>query len=126
MGKDDATWLNISYLILAGIFAYVGYKALYTVGLQLGWAERFDSWYPVFTRVVALAVGGLGVLWVRSSEERREYHLAAIGEIRKVTWPTIPDTKRMTLVVVVVVAIFAAILAVFDIAWSKVLQFILP
>ena len=126
MGKDDSTWLNISYLIVAGIFAFVGYKALYTVGLQFGWSERYDSWYPLFSRIFALIIGAAGALGVRASQERREYHLAAIGEIRKVTWPSMPDTKRMTVVVVVVVSIFAVILAVFDIAWSKVLQLILP
>jgi len=126
MGKDDSTWLNISYLIAAGIFAFVGYKALYTIGLQSGWSERYDGWYPLFSQIMSLVIGGASIFWVQSSKERKEYHLSAIAEIRKVTWPTIPDTKRMTVVVVVVVAIFAVILAVFDIAWSKVLQLILP
>ena len=126
MGKDDATWLNICYLALAGVVAYVGFKAIYTLGVQFGWTERFDSWYLLFTRMGALTTGALAVLWARSSEERREYHLSAIGEIRKVTWPGVPDTRKMTMIVVVVVAVFAVILAVFDIAWSKALQFILP
>ncbi|MCB9228388.1 MAG: preprotein translocase subunit SecE [Deltaproteobacteria bacterium] len=73
----------------------------------------------------ALLAGGGAVLWLRSSISRREYHLSAIGEVRKVTWPSAADTKRMTLVVVVVVAIFSVILTIFDILWSKVLQFIL-
>ena len=64
--------------------------------------------------------------WLRSSEIRRDFHLSSITEMRKVAWPSGPDTKRMTLIVVVVVAIFAVILAFFDMMWQKALQFILP
>lgn len=126
MTKDDATWLNICYVIFAGIVAYIGFKAIETVGVQAGWIERYDAWYPLVSRVVALVLGAGASFWLWSSKERREYHLAAIGEVRKVNWPSMPDTKRMTIVVVVVVAVFAVILAVFDIAWSKILQAILP
>jgi len=38
-----------------------------------------------------------------------------------VTWPSMPDTRRMTLIVCVVVGIFAVILAVFDLVWAKIL-----
>lgn len=126
MTKDDATWLNICYVIFAAIIAYVGFKALATLGLQFGWSERYDEWFPIASQVGSVVLGAAAAFWLWSDKERREYHLSAIAEVRKVSWPTMPDTKRMTIVVVVVVAIFAAILAVFDIAWSKVLQIILP
>ena len=41
------------------------------------------------------------------------------------TWPTAPDVKRMTLVVCVVVAVFAVILAGFDMIWAKALKLLL-
>ena len=126
MTKDDATWLNICYIVFAMIVAYIVYKAAYTVGLQFGFVERYDEWFPLVSRVCSIVAGGGAALWLRSDEERREYHVSAIGEIRKVTWPSIPDTKRMTIVVVIVVAIFSVILTVFDVVWSKILQAILP
>ncbi|MFK7825018.1 MAG: preprotein translocase subunit SecE [Oligoflexales bacterium] len=126
MTKDDATWLNICYIVFAMIVAYIVYKASETVGLQLGLAERYDEWFPFASRLCSIVIGGGAALWLRSDEDRREYHVSAIGEIRKVTWPSVPDTKRMTIVVVVVVAIFSVILSLFDIAWSKILQEILP
>lgn len=126
MGKDDATWLNICYVVFAALSALIFYKAIYTLGLQLGWLERFDEWYSSLSNVVAILLGMSAAYWLRSSEMRRDFHLSSITEMRKVAWPSGPDTKRMTLIVVVVVAIFAVILAFFDMMWQKALQFILP
>jgi preprotein translocase subunit SecE len=126
MGKDDATWLNICHGALALLVAYIALLALETLGTTSGWAERYDNWYPLVSRVIALGLGIGAVYFVRSSEERREFHLATISEIRKVTWPSMPDTKRMTIIVAVVVAVFSVILSAFDILWAKILQFILP
>ena len=126
MGKDDATWLNICYVLFALIAAYVGYKAIATAGVQFGWTERYDEWFPLFTNISSIVLGGLAVFWLRASADRREYHLSAIGEVRKVTWPSFEDTKKMTLIVAVVVAIFSVILSIFDIVWAKILQFVLP
>jgi len=126
MSKDDATWLNICYVVFAGIVAYICLKALSTVGIQFGWSDRYDAWYPLASNIVSILLGLGAAIWLWSSKERREYHLAAIGEVRKVNWPSFPDTKRMTMIVVVVVAVFAVILGLFDVAWSRVLQIILP
>ena len=126
MTKDDKTWLDICYVCFALIMGYVGLQAMETLGIQSGWADRYDEWYELASNVIAIGFGISSSLWLRSSPERREYHLASVGEVKKVTWPSIPDTKRMTIVVVIVVAIFSVILGVFDLGWSEVLQLILP
>ncbi len=125
MGKDDATWMKICYVAFAIIVTYVAYKLFETLGVQFGWGERYE-WFPVAHNVASIVVGAGTALWVYSDKDRREYHLAAVGEVRKVVWPKVPDVKKMTLIVVIVVSIFAVILTIFDVAWSKVLQFILP
>ncbi len=125
MGKDDATWMKICYVAFALIVAYVAYKLLETLGVQFGWGERYE-WFPPVHNIAAILVGGGTAAWVYADAGRREYHLAAVGEVRKVVWPKLPDVKKMTLIVVVVVSIFAVILTVFDVVWSKILQFILP
>jgi preprotein translocase SecE subunit len=122
MTKDDSFWVNTAYITMAIICAYIGYKAIYTAGIQMGWTERYDSWFPLVSNFGSMLFG-LGVtMWFRSSSDRREYHLAAVAESRKVAWPNMADTKRMTLVVVVVVAVFSVILGVFDLLWSAVLK----
>ena len=126
MTKDDATWLKICYVALAALFSYIAFQSVYTVGLQNGWIERYDEWFPLVNNISAIFLGASAAFWVGSNRVRREYHESAIGEIRKVKWPSIPDTKKMTVIVVIVVAIFAVILAVFDMFWTKALQSILP
>jgi len=126
MGKDDVTWLNICYVLFALLAAFVGYKAIATIGIQFSWTERYDEWFPLFNNIGGIILGAAAVLWLRASPERREFHLSAIAEVRKVTWPSFEDTKKMTMIVAVVVAIFSVILTVFDVVWAWILQFILP
>ena len=46
------------------------------------------------------------------------------GELSKVTWPTRKETQAQTVVVLIVSAIAAAILGVFDAVWSAVTDLI--
>ncbi len=124
MSKDDATWLKISYLVFALILAYTTSRAMETIGVHTGWVERFD-WYPTASIIACIIVGGLGTWVLAANKERNEFFLASIGELRKVTWPSFIDTRRMTIVVCIVVGIFAAILAVFDLIWAQVLKLLM-
>ncbi len=122
MEKDDLTWLNISFVTAAIIFGYVALLALETLGIQTGWIEKYDGWYPWFMRGAAIAVGVFTVLYLRSKKQYTEYYLSAISEVRKMVFPTWPETKKMTTIVCVVVGIFAFILFVFDVAWGYTFQ----
>lgn len=124
MPKDDATWLNVAYVGFALLVAYFTYNALEMLGIQMAWMERYD-WYSLVSTLGAVAVAAIAALWLRSSPERHEYFLASIGELRKVSWPSWPDVKKMTLVVVVVVGVFAVILGLFDVVWARALRLLL-
>lgn len=125
MKKDDAFYLRLSYVIFAGVVAFTSYKAAQTLGVETGLSERFDEVFQPLSLVLSLAVGGLSAFLLSSNKERHEYFLASIAELRKVTWPGVMDTRRMTIVVCVVVGIFAVILAAFDLIWAEVLGIIL-
>ena len=125
MSKDDAYWLRISYILFGCISAFTFYKMTQTVGIETGWIERYDEWYDYAALSVSIAFG-FGITWtVSSNSERHEYFLASIGELRKVTWPNFPDTRRMTIIVCIVVGVFAVILAAFDFVWAKILSLML-
>jgi preprotein translocase subunit SecE len=124
MSKDDATWLSVAYVVFLLLTAFVAYRALETVGIQTGWIERFE-WFN-YAATFTSALIGVGItLGLRSSAERNEYFLSSITELRKVTWPSWADTKRMTIVVCVVVGIFAVIVGVFDLVWAKALKLLI-
>lgn len=44
-----------------------------------------------------------------------------VGELRKVSWPTIPDARRLTVIVLAVMALMSTILGVLDWVFSKVI-----
>lgn len=125
MKKDDATILQIFYVVCALIIGFVAWSASGTLGTQTGWAERYDEWYGLVSTAVSVVIGAVSVYLLASNRERHDYFLASIGELRKVTWPGFLDTRRMTIVVCAVVGVFAVILAVFDFVWAKLLGMIL-
>jgi preprotein translocase SecE subunit len=125
MQKDDATWLNVAYVCFLLLISFVAYKLIETVGIQFDWTERYDEWFPTASTIAAVVIGVGGTWWLRADKERHEYFLASIAELRKVTWPSWADIKRMTLIVCVVVVIFAVILAIFDIIWARALKMLL-
>ena len=127
MGKDDQTWLNICFVAFALLCTYIFYQAGSSVGVQYGWPERYDEWYQfgLLLNLFSLSLG-FGALWkLRASKDRVEFLLSAIGELRKVLWPSFEDTKKMTWIVAIVVTIFSIILGVFDAVWSGVLRSII-
>ena len=127
MTKDNKTWLHFAYTLFALLTAYLSYQILNTVGQYQGWAERYDEWYPLVSNVVSVATGGGITAWLAlGSVERSDYYLNTVAELKKISWPSLPDVKKMTVIVVIVVAIFAVILGLFDVTWSKILQSILP
>ena len=102
------------------------YKLVFTLGAHYNWVERYDTWYPWLNNILAIASGVGAVYGVSNSLDRKEFHLSVVSELRRVTWPSVTDTKRMTLVVVVVVAVFSVILSIFDVLWAKLLALMLP
>lgn len=121
MSKDDAAWLNVAYMVFFAILAYVFYRFVDTFGIQYGWVERYE-WFSYLSVFLGLVGGSLTTYWLRSDHERADFYLASIGELRKVTWPTWPDTKRMTVIVCIVVGIFAVIVSIFDLIWARALK----
>ena len=114
MEKDDATWLRVSYILFAVIVAYTFSKFFGTLGAQTGWGDRYSGWYEQVSILTSIGLGvGLG-FWLRRDEERHGYFLASIGEVRKVVWPNAIDTRRMTIIVCVFVAIFGLIISFID------------
>lgn len=125
MNKDDAYWLRVCYVVFAAILGYTAWKAVGTLGVQTGWSDRFDEWYGTAAGLFAVALAASGTWYLARDKDRHDYFQASIGELRKVNWPTAPDTRRMTTVVVIVVGIFAVILAIYDLIWSRIFGYLL-
>ncbi len=125
MQKDDSYWLKVVYVVFTALVFYVTTQAINTIGIRTGWIDRYDYVFKFATPVGSIVVALAAVFFLAADKKRNEYFLASIGELRKVSWPSLTDTRRMTLIVCVVVGVFSAILAVFDLVWAKALSLLI-
>jgi preprotein translocase subunit SecE len=113
----------ISYVVLgvlAGIF--LEHLLLAIFGLwgvtQPLTTPRFgsDSWSFSSLIGLAIAFGVAGYLW--RTPHTKEVSLEIVAELRKVSWPTLPETRAATIAVIVASIVAALLLGVFDLAWQ--------
>ncbi len=95
------------------------------IGLKSGWLERYEAGFNAGSVALAVVLGLLSIWLLVRKTERHEYFLASVGELRKVQWPDWEHTKKLTMIVCIVVAIFSVILTVFDLAWARILKLLL-
>jgi preprotein translocase subunit SecE len=55
----------------------------------------------------------------------RRFYRETIAELRKVTWPTLAEARRLTSIVVVVIFLMAVFLTIFDYIFSELIALIL-
>jgi preprotein translocase subunit SecE len=67
------------------------------------------------------------VLFVVLFQHRRVNEVLdeVVSELRKVTWPTLSDVQKSTVVVIVCILFASGILATFDFVWGKVIGYLL-
>jgi preprotein translocase subunit SecE len=119
-GMDPKRLVAISYVfatIALGLFLE---KIL---GLVFGAARVVDpallgeDW--TLTTVIGYAIAIVaGVLVWRNARARR-VSLEVAGELKKVTWPSMRETRAATVAVVVATFIAAVILGLFDFVWAR-------
>ena len=98
MQKDDATWLKLSYVVTALLSSFVMWKLFQTLRDSFNWLDKY-SWFSSLAVLMSVVIGVGFSLWLKSDSERDEYFLQAIAELRKVTWPSVAETKQKTIVV---------------------------
>jgi len=110
---DGLKWLVVIAIIAAG-----------TVG-NAYYAEQFALLY----RVLALVALGLVAAFVALQTEKGAAFWALLKaaqiEMRKVVWPTKPETNQTTLLVLVIVFITALLLWGLDAVFGKIASFII-
>jgi len=56
----------------------------------------------------------------------RRFIRETTGELRRVSWPTGPEARRMTLIVIVVLIIMAIFLGIIDLSAGALLRLVIP
>ena len=75
-----------------------------------------DSWSYSTLIGLAIAFGAAAYLWKRQDTHDVSVEIAA--ELRKVTWPSLAETRAATIAVIVASVIAAVLLGLFDVFWQ--------
>ena len=114
-----ARYVNMSFVGLA-LLAWVILSEFAGWGLGLAGAAYNPEMLGANFRLANLL--GLGMAVVLTFYLRRRYSTLAMeigNELSRVTWPTWPETRLSTIVVIIVTVIIALILGAFDYVWAQ-------
>ncbi len=111
-------WVQMAFVALWLLLVWVLDKIITIV-----W-DRFSEPQPLVVTATALVAGGAVVLSLYRNEKIHRIANEVVGELTKVTWPSRKETQVATVVVIITSLIAAAIIGVFDAAWSWLTDFI--
>ena len=75
-----------------------------------------EDW--TWARVIGLAIAAVVGFYFWSQPKGQEVSLEVVSELRKVTWPSLPETRAATIAVIVASVIAAVLLGMFDVFWQ--------
>jgi len=94
--------------ILALVFTYTRWNDPAVFG---------EDWTLTTVLGFAIAIVAAVVAWRASRTQTDSLEIA--GELKKVTWPSLRETRAATVAVVIATFVAAVILGVFDYVWAK-------
>ena len=119
-------YLNVAYLALALIFAWLGAKsaeALFAFGGPR--ADRILFGDVQLSAVVGIAIGLAATLYCWRTPKIYNWATEVTTELSAVTWPQKEETQRSTHVVIVFSIMISLCLAGFDFFWKFVTDLLL-
>jgi len=119
---DPSRWAHAAFFIGFLMLAYV-----LTNFVEDGWAILW-SYYPrelgrpsgETATVIGVSLGLLGAVLAWRNKRWFKFMGEVATEVSQVTWPTKAETRAATIVVIVLTIICSIILAIMDLFWSNV------
>jgi len=111
----------ISFFAFAVLLGFFLEQVVRFVWRYTGWADAEllgPEW--TVTTLIAFGVAFVAVLATWMNAGAREYTFEVASEIKKVTWPSMDETKAATWAVIAVSVVVAGVLGVFDFFWKAV------
>ena len=126
MAADKATGMDpkrmvVIFFVLAalalGVFVQKVLGLVFTYARWNDPAVFGEDWTLTSILGFAIAAAIAIVLWRTPKTQTVSFEIA--GELKKVTWPTMRETRAATVAVVIATFTAAVILGVFDYVWAK-------
>ena len=71
-----------------------------------------------WSSIIGLGIAGAAALYLWKTPKTHETSLEIAAELRKVTWPSLAETRAATIAVIVASLIAAVLLGLFDVFWQ--------
>jgi preprotein translocase subunit SecE len=123
MEKSYNKIITVSFIVAAILFGYVA-SVLIKVLSAWGTFARISS-NDLVSHGVPVVFGAICFFYMISNTKVRTWAGEVALEISKIVWPTVKDTKALTIVVCLIVLLAALIFWMFDIVSSQLIEFIL-
>lgn len=121
--SSNMRWIILSYGVSALIAVYLVSKMAIGVMDLAGFEDPLAGVIPITTLIGLLC--GVGVfVGLLKHPRATDFGLDVVKEIRKVTWPSVVETRAATFVVIILVIIISFILGFFDYIFSTLTNLI--
>lgn len=123
MEKTYNKIITVSFVLAAFLFGYVASVLIKVLGAW-GTFARISS-NQVVSHGVPVALGVAFFFYMVLTPKIRNWAGEVALEISKIVWPSVKDTRALTIVVCIIVLLAAVIFWMFDIVSSQLIEFIL-
>jgi preprotein translocase subunit SecE len=110
----------IGLALLTGLFLehvlWEVFRAIPATHFMTNGIAGSDSWTPCTFLGLGIAFGAAAYAW--TNQKARTVSNEIVAELRKVSWPSLQETKAATIAVIVASLIAAVLLGVFDVLWQ--------
>ena len=119
----NSRMVGIAYVVMA-LLAGVFLEHVLAAGFRL-WAvtqplttPRFgtDNW--TFSSFIGLGISCAVAFYFWRRPDTHDASIEVAAELRKVTWPSIPETRAATIAVIIASLVAAVLLGLFDVLWQ--------
>ncbi len=124
-GMDPKRMVALFYVFAAVALGIFLEKVLGIVFSYLRWndAAVFGEDWTV-TTLIGYGIAAATAIAAWRTERSRTVSLEIAQELKKVTWPTMRETRAATVAVVIATFVAAALLGVFDFVWARLSELV--
>jgi len=116
-------WLLLSFAVAGLLALYITSQAVDSVFAVLDYQDPLARYVPIHT-LVGIVAGLITFVVLWKYKRANEFGEEVVKEVKKVTWPTMPETRAATIVVIVISIIISVVLGIFDFVFSTLTRFI--
>lgn len=125
MDNQHQKFVNITYVVFAGLVAFLAFVAMMKLSSTLDLESKVKSIeYIIRAGSVVLGFVIFGILYTNQTANTFMGDVA-VELLTKVTWPTSKETSVATGIVIVTVLIASVILGMFDWLWALLIKSVL-